>query len=221
MQEQTVDRANPRSSWTRRIWWFSVAGMATLSTIRLIIGVMDAPEGSELRYGLVAVLGIVTGVAVVLLVTFIFWIPSHIRVQQILAEAPNAPTVNVASLADDANAVLTRLGANYSFPKPRNAMISFGATPAGLVVYRRFHHRIAFYHADRIEDVVLEQRTLASGPEREVMSFLIHDEDGTIHRLSLSIFSPGKLYMIAYSKTYMQNLLSEFRGVLGVKDRAA
>ena len=196
--------------------WVTVACLATLTTIGLVHGAFNAPDGSDLQSGLVSVIGIVTGIDVVLFVTLIFWIPSHIRVRHILAEAPNAPAVHVAALAEDGNAILTALGTSHSFTKPQNAIVSFGATPAGITVYRRFNHEITFYLKERIDDIFYERRPLASGSDREVMTFVIRDEWGVAHHLSFSIFSPGKLYMLPYSRQYLQILLSAFKEALGL-----
>lgn len=207
--------------WTRWIWWISVGGMAVLSSIRLIIGAVEAPEGSQLEYYLFVLLGFLIVLVFAVLLSFIFWLAGHKRVGHILTESPGAPVAYVAGLAEDGNEVLVELGATYSFRKPSHAFVSFGATPAGLQVYRRFNHEIARLRADRIDDIGLERRALASGPEREVISFSIRDETGTLHKLSFTIFSPGKLFLLAYSQRYMQSLLAEFRQMLGVKDRAA
>ncbi|MGO2139050.1 MAG: hypothetical protein ACTH30_01450 [Leucobacter sp.] len=141
--------------------------------------------------------------------------------QHILAVDANAPVALVGGLAEDNNEVLTQLGASHSFRKPERILISFGATADGLHIYRRYNRRVAFLPADRIDGICLERRDLATGREYEVMTFTIRDETGESRRLSLAMFSPGKLCMILYSPKYMQNILAEFRETLGVKDRAA
>ncbi|GAA2837476.1 hypothetical protein GCM10010471_19270 [Leucobacter komagatae] len=195
--------------------------MAVLSTIRLITGAINAPMGSQLRYSLFGLLGVLIGIFVTIAVVAIFWSAGYRRVQHILAEDPSAPVAVLGGLAEDGNEVLTNLGASHSFPKPERVLISFGATAEGLHVYRRFGQRIALLPANRIDNIWLERRALATGREYEVMTFTIRHETGESRRLSLAMFSPGKLCMIPYSPKYMQNILAEFRETLGVKDRAA
>ena len=214
-------RNSKESLWKRRIWWVAVGGMAVLSTIRLISGAVNAPVGSQLRYSLFGLLGVVTGVLITIAVVVIFWSAGYRRVQHILAEDPRAPVGVIGGLAEDSNDVLAELGASYSFPKPERILVSFGATAEGLHIYRRYSHRIALLTADRIDDIKLERRPLATGKEYEVMSFIVRDETNTPHRLSLAMFSPGKLCMIPYSQKYMQNLLTEFREMLGLEGRVS
>lgn len=221
MQDDNAPQNKNESLWKRRIWWISVGGMAVLSTIRLITGAINAPVGSQLRYSLFGLLGVLIGVFITVTMVFFFWYAGHRRLRGLLAESPNAPVAHIVGLAEDGNEVLTVLGASHSFPKPSHAVVSFGAAANGLHVYRRFGHRIALLPHDRIDDIRLERRTLASGPDREVMSFTIRDETNKPHRLSFTIFSPAKLCMIPYSKKYMESLLTEFREMLGVADRAA
>ncbi|MFF8818308.1 hypothetical protein ACF07D_09975 [Leucobacter sp. NPDC015123] len=176
--------------------------------------------GSQLRYSLFGLLGVLIGVFITVTMVF-FWYPGHRRLRGLLTESPDAPVAHIVGLAEDGNEVLTILGASHSFPKPSHAVVSFGAAANGLHVYRRFSDRIALLPADRIDDIRLERRTLASGPDREVMSFTIRDETDTPHRLSLTMFSPGKLCMIPYSQKYMQRLLAEFRETLGLEGRVS
>lgn len=194
--------------------------MAALSTIRLIIGALEAPEGSQLKYFLIMCLGLLFVLAFTAAWVFFMWYAGSRRAQLILAEDANAPVALVGGLAEDSNEVLNKLGASHSFPKPERILVSFGATAEGLHVYRRFGHRVALLPADHIDEIRLERRALATGPEREVMTFTIRDEADAPHRLSFAMFSPGKLCMIPYSKKYMQNLLAEFREALGVKNHA-
>ncbi len=221
MQDESVTHGKNEPLWKKRIWWISVGGMAVLSSTRLIIGAFEAPEGSQLRYSLFGLLGGLTALVFGVLMSFAFWLAGHSRSKRIRADTHDAPVVYVAGLAEDGDEVLSKLGATYSFPRPKYAVVSFGASPQGLLVYRRFSHRIAFFRADRVADVLYERRVLASGPEHEVMTFLVEDETGSVHRLSFSIFSPGKMFVVAYSRNYKEKLLHDFREVLGVKDRAA
>ncbi|GAA2837464.1 hypothetical protein [Leucobacter komagatae] len=191
-----------------------------LSTIRLVIGAVEAPEGTQLRYSLFGLLGGFTGIELGFLVSFIFWVPGRLRLRHLMAASPRAPVAHVAGLAEDGNDVLTKLGASYSFTRPSHAFISFGATPQGLHVYRRFGQSIAFFPAGNVDEIRLEQRTLASGPDREVMSFNIRDATGVSHRLSFTIFCAAKLFAIGYSRKYMEALLTRFRETLDVKDGA-
>ncbi|MGO2139051.1 MAG: hypothetical protein ACTH30_01455 [Leucobacter sp.] len=220
MKDSNITEEKNQALWKRRIWLVSVGGMAVLSTIRLITGAMNAPVGSQLRYSLFGLLGVLIGVFITVTMVF-FWYAGHRRLRGLLAASPDAPVAHIVGLAEDGNEVLTNLGASHSFPKPSHALLSFGAAATGLHVYRRFGHRIAFLSHDRIDDIRLERRTLASGPDREVMSFTIRDETNKPHRLSFTIFSPAKLCMIPYSKKYMESLLAEFRETLGVTDRVA
>ena len=206
------------SRWKRRLWWAVIASMAALSTIRVFIGALEAPEGSQLRYSLFGLLGGITGVALGVLVSFAFWLAGRLRVRNLLTTSPGTPVAYVAGLAEDGNDVLAQLGASYSFPKPSHALVSFGATSKGLHVYRRFGHSIIFVPANRICDIRFEHRTLASGPEREVMSFTISDENGRLHHLNLTIFCAAKLFVIPYSRKYLRDLLNRFRETLEVKD---
>lgn len=179
MRDRTTTQSKNESLWKKRIWWISVGGMAVLSTIRVTIGALEAPADSELRFFLPVFLGFFF--VLVLSVTMIFcvWFAGHRRVQHILAVDANAPVALVGGLAEDSNEVLNKLGASHSFPKPERILISFGATAEGLHVYRRFGHRIALFPSDRIDDIRLERRTLATGPDREVVSFTIRDEADT------------------------------------------
>ncbi len=196
-----------------------MAGATGLSLFRLITTAFAAPAGSQLRYFLFGVLGVLTALVLVIIVVFVVWLAGLSRVRKIRAEDPNAPVAHLVGLAVDGNEVLCALGASHSFAKPSHASLSFGATKTGLHVYRRFSERIALLPADRIDDIRLERRTLASGPDREVMSFTIRDETNKPHRLSFTIFSPAKLCMIPYSQKYMQHLLAQFRETLGLEGR--
>ena len=194
--------------------------MTLLSTTRLVIGAIEAPEGSRIRYYAFVFLGLLIVIVLAGLFALMLWIPARSRTRSIMAEDPNAAFAYTAGLADDGNEILSMLGASHSFRKPSHALVSFGATKEGLVVYRRFKHRIAFVPADRIEDVLLERRALASGPDYEVMSFLARDNARTSHRLSFSFFSPEKMYIIPYSQRYRESLLLDFRRALSLDDRA-
>lgn len=205
--------------WARRIWWIAVAGATGLSLFRLITTAFTTPVGSQLRYFLFGVLGILTALAFIVAVVFVVWLAGFARIRNIRAKDSHAPVAYLVGLAEDSNDVLRELGASHSFKKPSHASLSFGATSEGLHVYRRFSHHIASISADRIDDIRLERRTLASGPVREVMSFTIRDETNTPHRLSFTMFSPAKLCMIPHSKKYMEGLLAEFCETLGLKDR--
>lgn len=221
MHDENATQGKNESQWKKRIWWISVGGMAVLSTIRVVVGAFEAPEGSQVRYSLFGLLGVLTGLAIVVAWIFFMWHAGSRRVKHILAAHPDAPVLLVGGLAEDSNDVLAELGASYSFPKPERILVSFGATAEGLHIYRRYNHRIALLTADRIDDIKLERRPLATGKEYEVMSFIVRDETNTPHRLSLAMFSPGKLCMIPYSQKYMQNLLTEFRETLGLEGRVS
>lgn len=223
MQDDKAAQSKNESRWKKRIWWVSVGGMAVLSTIRVIVGALEAPEGSQLKYGFSVLLGALITIVIVLVMCSAFWFAGSVRVRHIKAEFPGTsptPVVHVAGIAEDGNEVLTALGSTYSYKKPENAVLAFGAGPTGLVVYRRFNRRIAFFATDRIKDVFYERRTIAAGMEREVMSFLIADDAGNIHSLGFTIFNHEQLLIIPYSRAFKQNMLREFKEALGLTEQA-
>ncbi|WP_141886447.1 hypothetical protein [Leucobacter komagatae] len=195
--------------------------MTVLSTIRVIVGAIEAPEDSQLEYWFPVLLGVLTTLLFTVFMCSVFWFTGSVRVRHIKAEFGGTspiPVVHIAGIAEDGNEVLTALGSTHSYKKPENASLSFGAGRSGLVVYRRFNHRIAFFTTDRIKDVFYERRTIAAGMEREVMSFLIADEAGNIHSLGFTIFNHEQLLIIPYSRAFKQNMLREFKEALGLTD---
>lgn len=222
MQDNSAPEKQNESVWKKRLWWAAVSGMAVLSTIRLVVGAFRAPSGSLLEYALVSFLGVLTTLLIIVVLCSAFWFAGSVRVRHIRAELQAdspIPVVHIAGIAEDGNEVLTTLGSTYSYKKPENAALSFGASPAGLVVYRRFNHRIAFYPADRIQDIFYERRTIAAGMQREVMSFLITDDAGSTSSLGFTIFNHRQLLIIPYSRVYKQNMLRAFKETLGVTDK--
>ncbi|GAA2837455.1 hypothetical protein FB468_1097 [Leucobacter komagatae] len=218
MPNSTAQRP-PRSLQRERNWWIAVCATTLLVYVLSAIALFKVPLGSQLGLNLARVHGGLTGIEILVILIFFMWFAGSRRVQPILAEDPHAPVALVGGLAEDSNEILAALGASHSFPKPERVLISFGATAEGLHVYRRFGHRIAFLPADRIDDIRLERRALATGPEREVVSFIIRDDADTSHRLSLAMFSTGKLCLLSYSQTYMKSILTEFREKLGLEAR--
>ncbi|MGO2139048.1 MAG: hypothetical protein ACTH30_01440 [Leucobacter sp.] len=215
MPNSTAQRP-PRSLQRERNWWIAVCATTLLVYVLSAIALIKTP-GFQLGLHLARIHGGLT--VFVFLVTYVFfmWFAGSRRVQPILAEDPHAPVALVGGLAEDSNEILAALGASHSFPKPERVLSSFGATATGLHVYRRLGHRIALLPADRIDDIRLERRSLATGPEREVVSFIIRDDTDTSHRLSLAMFTTGKLCLLSYSQTYMKSIVTEFREKLGLE----
>ena len=96
--------------------------MAVLSTIRVIIGVFEAPEGSQFDYGLSVPLGALITIVIVFVMCSAFWFAGSVRVRHIKSEFPGTtpiPVVHVAGIAEDGNEVLTALGSTYSYKNLR------------------------------------------------------------------------------------------------------
>lgn len=221
MRDRTTTQSKNESLWKKRIWWISVGGMAVLSTIRVIIGALEAPADSELRFFLPVFLGFLF--VLVLSVTMIFcvWFPGHRRVQHIHAVDANAPVALVGGLTEDGNEVLSSRGVTCPLAKPCQAFGSFGAKPSDLRTYRRASPEAADFPAHPIDNVDSIGPRRASRSDRGVRGFAIRDETRLLHRLDFSIFSPGQLFNLAHSRRRTQRLPSGFHAMLGFNDRSA
>ncbi|GAA2838368.1 hypothetical protein FB468_1090 [Leucobacter komagatae] len=111
MQSNDAAQSKDESAWKRRIWWIAVCGTALLSTIRLITSVLNAPEGSQLRYSLFGLLGILIGVLVILVTFWVLSMPGRRRLRKAREEFPEALFIVHADLAEGSYETIHTLGA--------------------------------------------------------------------------------------------------------------
>ncbi|GAA2837447.1 hypothetical protein GCM10010471_19230 [Leucobacter komagatae] len=146
--------------------WTVIVGAAVLSAIPIVVGALEAPPDSPLRYRLFGTLGVHIGVLLVPAVFLVFSIPGRIRLTRARAETPGALYIVHSDLAEGGYEAIQVLGAtpfrNYAVV---NQTLCFA--PEGLTVYRGLGRRVFFLPVESIATVRLV-RVLPSPVASEV-----------------------------------------------------
>ncbi len=192
MKNKSAAQNKNESLWKRRIWWVFVGGMATLSTVRVFISAFEAPAGSQLRYSLFGVLGILTGMLVVLITFCLLSAPGKSRLRKAQVEFPGALFIVHADLAEGSYDTIHTLGAT---PFKNHAVVNqtLCFTSDGLTVYRGLGKKIFFLPSTNILAARLVRGTLSTGASSWVFQFRTL-QDAAEHNLEFAFNDKKALF---------------------------